>query len=189
VQVRSLTHRKRFAEAIGLGIGSLRELGIAVPAADRLAAGLGHQFGYLYRWLDHTETADDLARPEVTDPALLAASRLIDAVLSAAYFADPATLAWLSLEALRIWIEHGLPPTLVGPASTAAYAAVAQRGDDSAGYRAVRQVLALGEARGYEPGTSQARFVFATLCWWFEPVENAVHAAQRAREGLIAGAT
>ena len=44
VQVRSLTHRNRFAEAIGLGLASLRELGIAVPAADRLPAELDHQF-------------------------------------------------------------------------------------------------------------------------------------------------
>ena len=44
VQVRSLTHRNRFAEAIGLGLESLRELGIAVPAADRLAAELDRQF-------------------------------------------------------------------------------------------------------------------------------------------------
>ena len=46
VQVRSLTHRSRFAEAVRLGLESLRELGIAVPAADQLAAELDHQFGY-----------------------------------------------------------------------------------------------------------------------------------------------
>ena len=51
----------------------------------------------------------------------------------------------------------------------------------------MRRILALGEARGYEPETSQARFLFAVLSWWFEPIDNVVHAAQRAREGLIAG--
>ena len=68
VQVRSLTHRTRFAEAVRLGLESLRELGIAVPAADQLAAEPDHQFGYWYQWLDHTEAADDLARPDLTDP-------------------------------------------------------------------------------------------------------------------------
>ena len=63
VQVRSLTHRNRLTEAIGLGLDALRELGIAVPAADRLAAELDRQFDYLYRWLDDTDAADDLARP------------------------------------------------------------------------------------------------------------------------------
>jgi predicted ATPase/signal transduction histidine kinase len=188
VQVRSLTHRNRFAEAIGLGLESLRAFGITIPAADRLAAELDNQYGYLYRWLDHTEAADDLARPEITDPALLAATRLIDAVLPAAYFAaDHAIQAWMSLETLRIWLEQGPGPTLVSPACVASFHAVAQRGDSAAGYKALRRILAVCEARGYEPDTSHARRVFGILSCWFEPIENGVHATQRAREGLIAG--
>ena len=188
VQVRSLYHRDRLAEAVGLGLESLRELGVAVPAADRLSAGLDRQFGYLYRWLEETDAAGELARPEVTDPALLAACRLIDAMLAAAYYAaDIAMPAWLGLEALRIWAEHGPGPALLGPATHAAMAAMALRGDYAAGYRAVRRLLAVGEARGYEPGTSQARQVFTFLACWFEPIDNAVQAGQRAREGLIAG--
>jgi signal transduction histidine kinase len=187
VQVRSLTHRDRLAEAVGLGLGSLRELGVAVPAAGRLAAGLDQQFGYLYRWLEETDAAGDLARPEVTDPALLAACRLIDAMLAAAYAADLAMPAWLGLEALRIWVEHGPGPVLIGPATHAAMAAMALHKDYAAGYRAVRRLVAAGEDRGYEPGTSQARQVLAFLACWFEPIDNAVQAGQRARAGLIAG--
>ena len=188
VQVRSVTHRNRFAEALGLGRQALRELGITVPAADRLAAELDHQFGYLYQWLDHTEAAGDLARPDLTDPTLLAASGLINATSPAAYLAgDPATVAWLGLEALRICLEHGPAPALVGPAVHTAFGAVVLRGDYAAGYRAARRILALGEARGYEPGTSQARMLCAVLSCWAEPIENSVHAGQRAREGLIAG--
>jgi len=42
--------------------------------------------------LDHTEAADELARPDITEPTLLAGSRLIDAVLPPTYFlADHAT--------------------------------------------------------------------------------------------------
>jgi GAF domain-containing protein len=181
VQVRSLTHRKRFAEAIGLCIESLRELGVTVPTADRLRAELDRQFDILYRWLDHTDGADDLARPEITDPALLAAARLINAVLPAAFsVADGATLAWLSLEALRIWLQHGLSATLLGPAGTAGHVAMTMRGDYPAGYRALRRIIAVGEARGYEPGTSQARFLFGSVCWWFEPIENGVQAIRQA---------
>jgi signal transduction histidine kinase len=188
VQVRSLTHRKRIAEAIGLGLDSLRELGITIPTADRCAAELEQQFDHLYRWLDHSDAADDLARPEITDPTLLAATRLINAILPAAYFAsDLATYGWLSLEALRIWLEHGPGRTLLDAASQAAFAAAAVRGDYAAGYRAVRRFVALGEARGYEPETSQARLQFADLACWFEPIENGVQAGRRAREGLIAG--
>src|SRR5271166_1278469 len=188
VQMSSLTQRNRFAEAFGLGLDSLRELGITVPAADLLPAQLDHQFGYLYRWLDHIDGTDELVRPDITEPTLLAAIRLLNAVPPPAYYAgDIATYGWLSLEALRIWLEHGPARTLVGPASHAAFAAVAVRGDYAAGYRAARRIVALGEARGYEPETSQARYVFAVLSCWFGPIEHGLHAAQRAREGLIAG--
>ena len=188
VQVRSLTHRNRTAEAVGLGLASLRELGVAVPAADRFPAEADRQFGSLYRWLEDTDDAADLTRPEVTDPALLAAGRLIEAIMPAARFAaGPAALAWLSGEALRIWVEHGPCPALLGAAGQAAVAAVSLRGDYAVGYRALGRFLAVGEARGYEPATSQARFLFAHLCCWFEPLENGVQQAQRAREGLLAG--
>ncbi|MDT7624556.1 MAG: hypothetical protein QOF99_5457, partial [Pseudonocardiales bacterium] len=56
-----------------------------------------------------------------------------------------------------------------------------------AGYRTARRTLELGEARGYEPETSQTRFRFSALACWFEPIENIVHTAQQARQGLIAG--
>ena len=188
VQVRSVTHRTRFAEAVGLGLESLRELGITVPAADRLAAELDRQFGYLYQWLDHTQAADDLARPDLTNPMLLGASGLINATSTAAYLAgDPATVSWLGLEALRICLEHGPAPALVTPAAYTAFGAVVLRGDYAAGYRAVWRILALSEARGYEPGTSQVRGLFTIFSCWAEPIENSVQASQRAREGLIAG--
>ena len=91
------------------------------------------------------------------------------------------------MEALRIWLEHGPGPTLVGPATSAAFATVVLRGDYPAGYRTARRILALSEPRDYEPGTSQARFIFSVLCCWFEPAENSVREGRRAREGLIAG--
>ncbi|QYN38753.1 AAA family ATPase [Pseudonocardia sp. DSM 110487] len=188
VQVRSLTHRNRFAEAVGLGVESLHELGIAVPAADRVEAELGHHADRLFRWLDDTEVADDVARPDIAHPALLAASALIDATLPAAYFAGNFPMyAWLSLEALRIWIEHGPARRLLGAACHAIPPTLVLHRDYSVMYRARRRIVALGEARGYEPDTSRARQMFAAASCWGEPVENTVREAQRARAGLIAG--
>jgi hypothetical protein len=94
--------------------------------------------------------------------------------------------AWLSLEALRIWLEHGKGRTLIGPAG-AAFAAVTVRGDHAAGYRALGRIVALGEARGYEPETSQARFRLGLLACWCEPTEDVIRTVERARQGLIAG--
>ena len=188
VQVLSLTQRSRLADAIGLGLGLLSELGITVPSEDELATELDHQLDHLYQWLDHSRAADDLARPEVTVPTLLAASRLLNAVLPAVYFVgEHPAHAWLCLEALRIWLKHGPGRSFIGPVSTGAFAIVTMRGDYSAGYRAVRRVLEFGEARGYEPDTSHARFLYSVLCGWFESIEHVVEAGKRARDGLIAG--
>ncbi|WP_432828536.1 AAA family ATPase [Dactylosporangium sp. CA-092794] len=186
IQVRSLTHQHRLAEALRVGLESLHELGIAVPPADRLPLELDHQLYYLYRWLDHTDNAAELARPDITEPMLLAATRLLDALFPAAYYTSLPLYAWLSLEGLRIWIEHGPARSLIGPAATAAFAAVGLRHDHAA-YQAAQRVLAFSEARGYEPDTSEARFLSALVSCWFEPIENSVPAAQLAREGLIAG--
>jgi signal transduction histidine kinase len=188
VQVYSLSHRTRLAEAVGLGLESLRGCGVTVPDAGGFSTGLDDKFDRVFRWLDSTGPAEELARPELSDPELLAAARLIDAVLPVAYFvSDPAIAAWLAMEAVRIWIEHGPSRLLIGPAAHAAYQAGPQREDYSAAYRALRRIVELGEARGYEPGTSQARHMAATITGWFEPIENGVRAAHRAREGLNAG--
>jgi signal transduction histidine kinase len=187
VQVRSLSHRTEFTAAIELGLRTLTECGIAVPDTGRFSDELGDGFGRLTAWLD-TDPAEDLARPDLADPAVLAAARLIDAVIPAGYFvADLPMIAWLALEALRLWVEHGPSRTLLGSISHAAYNAGPQGGDFPAGYRGLQRVVAIGEARGYEPATSQTRFQFGSICCWFEPVENAVHAVHQAREGLIAG--
>ncbi|GLY88300.1 hypothetical protein Airi02_062290 [Actinoallomurus iriomotensis] len=188
VQVRSLTHRNRLAEALDLGVRSLRALGITVPTADRLPAELDRQYDYLYRWLERTDTGEEPAGHDLTDPALLAATRVINTLVPASYFvADQDTVAWLSLEAVRIWLEHGSARTLLGPAIHAVFSVMGLRDDYAAGYRASQRILALGQARGYEPDTSQARFLSAFQSCWFEPIEHGIQAAQRAREGLLAG--
>ena len=188
VQVRGLTNRKLYAEAIELAVTALRELGITVPAADRLPELLERYFEYLYRWLDHSDVADDLARPEITDPTLLAVTCLFSAVFPTATFAaDTFLQAWLSLEALQIWLDHGTARGLVGPASYSAATAIALRDDYGAAYRASHRIATMGAARGYEPETALARFVFSYFSCWFEPLESSVEQAKRAREGLIKG--
>ena len=188
VQVRSLTHARRLPEAIALGLDVLAQLGIAVPTTGGMLAELDQRFEDLLRWLDTTEPDDDLARPELTDPTMLVGSRVIDAIQPAAYFGqEPLLMAWLSMQALRIWHEHGPARPLVGAATGIPVAAVALRNNYALPYRALRRLLALSEARGYEPETSQPRFILALLMWWFEPLEDSVDEARQAREGWIGG--
>jgi len=187
-QVSSLTMRSRPRDAIDLGVDQLRRLGLAVPAPDRLGADIDDGLAALYRWIDETDEADDLRRPEITDPALLAVGELINRLMPPAFFCDQRIMAWLALQAVQTWAEHGLTRTLIGPISHVPYAISTLRQDRHTGYRLMRRILALGEARGHQPETSQARFLYALgVCHWFEPLEDSVSHALRAREGLILG--
>jgi predicted ATPase/signal transduction histidine kinase len=188
LQVQSLTHRNRGGEAVALGVKALRECGIEVPDAARLPGELDRLFALLQEWLEHTDAAEEVTRPDVTDPALLAAGSLLNAMLASTFFiGDMSMYAWVSLEALRIWVEHGPGHTLVGAAANAAFQAVARRGDYAAAYRAARRVRALAESRDYEPDTSHARLVVSLLESWFQPLELGIEESRRAREGLLAG--
>jgi signal transduction histidine kinase len=188
VQVRSLTYRNRFTEAIGLSLRSLRDCGITVPAEGRLLGEIDDAFETVYRWLQDGKAVDDLARPDIRDPALIAAGQLMNAMMPAVYLnGDHVLLGWLSLEALRVWIKHGPARTLIGPAFHFAHAAIELRRNYAAGYHALRRLLTVSQARGYEPDTSQALNIFAhSARFWFEPIENGVLEVQRARAGLIA---
>ncbi|OBG28556.1 AAA family ATPase [Mycobacterium sp. 852002-51057_SCH5723018] len=188
VQVLSLTNRKLFAEAIELGLNALRELGIEVPAVDQhLPAVLDRQFDSLYRWLNNSDVADDVGRPDITDPKLLAVARLLNAVFPTMFLVGDALQGWVSLEAIRIWVEHGTARSALGPASYSAFVTIALRDDYSAAYRTLRRFVTVGEARGYEPETSQVRYLFSHLSCWFEPIEFGVQQGEWARQGLVAG--
>ena len=188
VQVSSLTNQGRSPQAIALGVEHLRQLGLAVPPRDRLDAEVERRLDELYRWVHDTTSADDLVHPENTDPALHAVWALINRLMPPAFFKDQSMMNWLSLEALRMWAEHGPGPTLVGPASHIAFVTTPLRNDYRTGYRLMRRILTVSEARGYEPHTSQARFLFALGSdQWFEALDPDMMEALRAREGLVHG--
>src|SRR3954466_13163885 len=157
VQVHTLTLRGRVTEAVELAVGLLRELGIAVPEAPDDQDG-APQLLTLHRWLE-SDPAHDLARPDIADPELLAAVELIGAVLPAAFFIPDLPLyTWLAQEAPRILLQYGPGRGLQGPMGIAVTSATVQRDEAyDVGYRAMRRVLALGEARSYEPETSPVR--------------------------------
>ena len=187
-QVSSLTNRNRPVEAVALGLDQLRRLGVAVPAPEQLGAEIDRGLEAFHHWLNSGDERDDLRRPDVTDESIIAIAALINRLMPPAFFSDPAMMAWLALEALRMWAEHGPGRTLVGPVSHIAFVTTPLRGDYRTGYRAMRRIRAVSEQRGYEPDTSQARFLYALgTGHWFEPVEENVTEAQRAREGLAQG--
>ena len=134
----------------------------------------------------NTSETDDLGRPEVDDSESLAIGALMTRLMAPAYFCDPAMLAWFTVEAAQRWAEHGPCRTLIAPVSHLAFVTVALRQDYRTAHMAMRRILSVGQARGYEPGTSESRFLYAVSTGhWFEPIEENVALAHQAREGLL----
>jgi diguanylate cyclase (GGDEF)-like protein len=164
----------------------LRELDCDVPGPERLRLETDRRIVALYRWVMNTSEPDDLARPEVDDAKSLAIGALMTRLMAPAYFCDHAMLAWLTVEAAQRWAEHGPCRTLIAPISHLAFVTVALRQDYRTAHMALRRILSVGQARGYEPGTSESRFLYAVSTGhWFEPIEENIALAHRAREELL----
>ncbi|MBL7488755.1 diguanylate cyclase [Frankia sp. AgB1.9] len=188
VQVTSLTNRARAGEAIGLGLGQLRRLGMSVPDDSELDAEIDQGLDELGRWIDTTSEADDLRRPEITDQSRLRTIKLVNRVMVATFFHDQTMMAWLTVRTLKIWKRHGPNGGLVGPASHIPIVTITRRGDFHTGPRILRRILSVCQARGYEPDVWQALFIYvATSGHWFEPLEENVANGRRALGGLLRG--
>jgi diguanylate cyclase (GGDEF)-like protein len=183
----TLTNRRMLGEALSLGLGLLAELGIDVPAGpEEMAPRIGAALGAFHGWL--AAGGDSAGRPELTDPRLLAAAHVINRLTGAAFFADRMRMAWLVAQASELWAEHGVCAALTGVLGNIGMVTLGGGGDQRAAYRAVTHVLTTGETRGYEPETSQVRFLHAVATQpWFEPLEDGIRLAHEARDGLLRG--
>ena len=187
VQISNLTNRGRSRDAVDLGLEILRSLGVAVPENDTLGLEIGRGLDALFDWAGE-DIGIDLQRPEVTNPRIVAIGNVINRIMPPSFFCDQAIMAWLVMESQRLWAQNGACASLVGPLSHAPFVTSAIRQDFRTGYGTARRVLRVSETRGYEPETSQARFLFSLGSGqWFEPLEENVLQAHRAHEGLLAG--
>ena len=189
VQVSGLTNRGQPGEALDLGLDTLAELGSPAPEAADLAAEIDRGLDALTVWAASGDATEDLD-PEQHRGSLRSGRRTHHQP------DDPGSLL-LPLAAVRLDDDRGTPACGKPADRTghwsahsriAALVTIALREDYDTGHEVVRRVYSVGENRGYEPETSEARFLYAVSVGpWFEPLEESVRQARLARDGLIRG--
>jgi diguanylate cyclase (GGDEF)-like protein len=190
VQMESLTIRQQLQEAVTLGLAVLERLGFAVPPPEEFAAEVEAGLDRLSRWAaaqnPAVSAATDAARPEIEDPRLLAAGRLILQLTPVAFFSEHKILAWLVGLAQRLWEDHGPSRLLIGALAHVGGVPISRRGDYHTGYYAHQHLMAVGELRGWAAETGLVRFLASVSTeHWFQPIEEGMRLAHRAREGLL----
>jgi diguanylate cyclase (GGDEF)-like protein len=184
-QISSLTNRNRPDRAIDLGLDLLRELGWEVPTAETIRPKIDRELDWCRGWIEVTNEADDLRRPDVTDPTVLAAGALMSRMMPACFIHDRVTMAWLALSAARAWAELGPSRNLIGVIGRLAWV-LTDRENYRLSYRLMHRLLAVGNERDFEPDLSQVRYVYClAVSHWFTPLEEGRDDERRAREGLL----
>ncbi|GAA0236704.1 diguanylate cyclase [Cryptosporangium japonicum] len=180
LQISSLIRREEPGAGLALGLELLSELGLARPDGAELSRVIDEGLDRVRQW-----TA---APADAAPPRLRAIAAIANATIPAAFFCDQPTMHWLAVECARLWAEHGPVAELVGPVSHLGFVAVARRQDYRLGHDVLPRVLAVSEEHGWEPHTSQARFLYAlgTACW-FAPPDEVLAQVRRAHEGLVRG--
>jgi diguanylate cyclase (GGDEF)-like protein len=186
LQISGLANRARYAEALALGFDLLARLGLTLPET-MTQAETDRRMDALRAWIEGDLDAD-ARRPELEDPRIRAAAHLISVMMVSALYSDSAIHTVLILEGQRLWVEHGPCGALAGVLSSSAIVTIHVRQDYRTGYRVIRHVLAVAEARHYEPATSQVRHMLSrTSLHWFDKLELVAEHARRARIGLLHG--
>jgi diguanylate cyclase (GGDEF)-like protein len=185
-QIASLTRRARLDDAVALGVDLLSRLGYPVPSDEDMPGEIGRGLELLCGWVAAGPQPGELQRSEPPDPQIVAATRLLASAGAAAFFGRHPLLPWVVFTAHRLWVDHGpCAPSVISQAFLPPLA-IAMTQDYAIGYEATRRILAVGEARGFEPSTSQMRNIAAMFCvQWFEPLEEVVRQLQQAREVLL----
>ncbi|MBC7605034.1 MAG: GAF domain-containing protein, partial [Ramlibacter sp.] len=183
-QVGSLQNRGRTGQAIAHGLHFLRRLGFDTPE-NQDASEAGASLEKLNRWVANFDTAHEFDRAESTDPRAIAAANMFVRLGPTCFYARTQLAGWLMAESLSLWERAGPSPSLAVSLCMAGLV-TGTVGDWRTGYLASRRLVAFCEAKTWQPASLQSRQIFAiSSSHWFEPIEQGLEHAVRAREGLL----
>ena len=186
IQIYGQMNRLQNKNGLALGLNLLAKLGL--PKPDDVRPDIGEGIKRLTMWYRSDDKQKDFEAPEISDPRVVAWTKMIPETSNTAYAADLAVWAWISLQGHRVWAEYGPSPRILSSLGGTSMVLLSMAQDYQGAYQVCRHALAVGEARGYEPATSFVRVVFGmSVAHWVEPIDTAVDTTmRRARRDLFA---
>ncbi|MET0424754.1 MAG: sensor domain-containing diguanylate cyclase, partial [Actinoplanes sp.] len=187
-QLSSLSQRNRLREALDLGRDLLTRLGDDLPGPE-FGPRIPGYCAEILDWSQRLDLAADLARPEITDARVVAASRIYSKLMPICFLQRERLLgSWILIRSWQMWLGHGPSPQLAATLTSVGMVVLQATGDYQAGARIGRHLLAVAERRDYEPYTSLVRYRSAMqLQVWTEPIEETVVDLRLAHLGLVRG--
>lgn len=185
IQIASLSNRTRYGDAVTLGAGLLRELGMVLPL-EHPQQSVVPEIELFYRQVAAGALEQLPLQRNMDDERLMMIAQLLNRLIPAALFSDPPLGFWMMARCSRLWIESGYSEFLSYPMCCIAMVTVALRDDYATGYRAARAALETALARDRGPEVARARHAFGLFaCHWFQPLDHDLEHAQAAFAGLV----
>ena len=185
IQIASLSNRTRYGEAVTLGAGLLRELGMQLPL-EPPQESLEQEIELFYRQVAAGALEQLPVQPNMDDERLLMIAQLLNRLIPAALFSGSPIGFWMMARCSRLWIESGYSEFLSYPMCCITMVTVALRDDYATGYRAARAALETALVRDRSPEVARAQHAFGLFaCHWFQPLGDDLGHAQAAFAGLL----
>lgn len=186
-QINSLCNRRLYSQAIDLGLDLLARFGIERPGDD-LPAIVMAEMDNMLQWLETADADAEIARPECTDPRVVAIAQLCEGTVAPGFFVNPMLSFWVTLLEWKLWATEGPCPANYGAVAFAPFIPMALRRDYRSAIRLLDIIMSVGYAHGFDDHMVPARFQALWIEHWFHPLADDVDEAKAIRAaGLRVG--
>ncbi|MBI5140709.1 MAG: diguanylate cyclase [Nitrospirae bacterium] len=180
-------HLERNRDSVSAGISGLRELGIRIPEKPGMP-GLAFRMARAGLRLRNLSEEDILRKPEMTDKRLIAAMRLIAAIIPASYFVSQNMTGTLGMIGLSIAIDNGNSALSPYMYAGYGYALAVYLGDFRRGYEYLSLAVRLNYRYPDIAQTARLNLVYGMVYHWRKHIRGSVEVLRDAfRQSLESG--
>jgi PAS domain S-box-containing protein len=162
-----------YAQAVESGLTCLRRFGIDLPAHPSRKQ-VEAEYEAIWRQLGERPIESLIDLPLMSDPELLAATRLLSILVDAAYFTDFHLFGLLLCRTVNISLQHGMSGAAAHAYGWLGYFLGPTFHRYRDGYRFARLACDLAEKHGFLAYQARICFVMGLVASWNQPISSAI---------------